>query len=221
MHETDYIGKRGEVILRFLFTEWCDGEPWFDDNFLGEKQPIKDFIVNLIEPSRGAMNESSENKFIVSRAQTVAREFLTRRPEAVIHPFDGNDLDLVVTLDPSASLEIPGFSPFGVFVWGTNQSISSGKVASNFATRRWKSERERSNSSHTYLLPVIALLYSVKEDIGYYAWISEPLIPQDGPPKLIPNEDLHCTLIMRNSMDKIVQKVAGWYTRLSSVLLSA
>ena len=53
MNERDYIGKRGEAIFRFLITEWCDGEPWFDDNFLGEKQPIKDFIVNLIEPASG------------------------------------------------------------------------------------------------------------------------------------------------------------------------
>jgi len=53
MNERDYIGKRGEAIFRFLITDWCDGEPWFDDNFLGEKQPIKDFIVNLIEPSSG------------------------------------------------------------------------------------------------------------------------------------------------------------------------
>lgn len=53
MNERDYIGKRGEAIFRFLITEWCDGAPWFDDNFLGEKQPVKDFIVNLIEPTSG------------------------------------------------------------------------------------------------------------------------------------------------------------------------
>jgi hypothetical protein len=166
------------------------------------------------------MNET-ENKFIVSRAETLAREFLTRRPDVVIHPFDDNDLHLVVTLSPSASLKIRGFSPFGVIVWGTDKSASSEKAASNFATRRWKSEGERSKNSHTYFLPVIALLYSVKEDFGYYAWISEPHFPTDGPPKLIPNEDLDCTVIMRNSLDNIVQKVAEWYTRLATVILSA
>jgi hypothetical protein len=53
MNERDYIGKRGEAIFRYLITEWCDGKPWFDDSFLGEKQPIKDFMVNLIEPTCG------------------------------------------------------------------------------------------------------------------------------------------------------------------------
>jgi hypothetical protein len=163
----------------------------------------------------------TENKFIVKRAEILAREFLTRRQDVVIHPFDDNDLHLVVALSPSASLKIQGFSPFGVIVWGTDKSITSEKTASSFATRRWKSETERSNSGHTYFFPVLALLYSVKEDVGYYAWISEPHFPEGGPPKLTPNEELDCTLIMRNSLDKVVQKVAEWYTRLARVILSA
>jgi hypothetical protein len=166
------------------------------------------------------MNEI-ENKFIVNRAETLAREFLTRRPEVVIHPFDDNDLDFVVTLYPSASLKIQGFSPFGVIVWGTNKPVPSKTAASSFATRLWKSEDERSKSSQTYFLPVIALLYAVKDDVGYYAWISEPHFPKDDPPKLIPNEHLDCTLIMRNSLDDVVQKIAEWYTRLATVILSA
>jgi hypothetical protein len=169
-------------------------------------------------PEGGAMNES-ENKFIVSRAEILAREFLTRRPEVVIHPFDDNDLHLVITLARSASLKIHGFSPFGVIVWGTDKSVPSEKAASSFATRRWKSEGERSQSSGPFFFPVIALLYPVKEEVGYYAWISEPHFPSDGPPKLIPNEDLDCTVIMRNSLDDIVQKVAEWYTRLARVVI--
>ncbi len=166
------------------------------------------------------MNET-ENKFIVNRAETLAREFLTRRPEVVIHPFDDHDLDLVVTLYPSASLKIQGFNPFGVTVWGTDKSVSSEMAASSFATRRWKSEDERSKNGHTYFLPVIALLYGVKDDVGFYTWISEPHFPNDGSPKLILNEHLDCSLIMRNSLNNIVQKVAEWYTRLAEVILAA
>jgi hypothetical protein len=166
------------------------------------------------------MNETT-NKFVENRAETLAREFLTRRPEVNIHPFDDNDLNFVVTLSSSASLRVQGFSPFGVIVWGTDKSVSSEKAASSFATRRWKSEDGDLNSSHTYFLPVLALLYPVKEDDGYYAWISEPHCPKDSPPKLIPNEHLDCTRILRNSLDNIVQQVAEWYTRLATVLLSA
>jgi hypothetical protein len=166
------------------------------------------------------MNETT-SKFVENRAETLARELLTRRPDVVIHPFDDNDLTFVVTLSPSASLKIQGFSPFGVIVWGTDKSVSSETAASSFATRRWKGEDELSKSSHTYFLPVIALLYPVNEDDGYYAWISEPHVPKDSPPKLIPNEHLDCTKIRRNSLDKIVQQVAEWYTRLAPVILCA
>jgi hypothetical protein len=166
------------------------------------------------------MNETP-SKFVDNRAETLAREFLTRRADVAIHAWDDTDLHFVVTLSPSASLKIQGFSPFGVIVWGTTRSVPSATAASSFATRLWKREDEHSKSSHTYYMPVIALLFPVKEDDGYYAWISEPHFPGDNPPMLIQNEGLDCSKIMRNSLDNIVQKVAEWYSRLATVILSA
>ena len=53
MSLADWIGKRGESIFRVLISRWCDGHPWFDETFLGEKQEAKDFIVKLIDSSTG------------------------------------------------------------------------------------------------------------------------------------------------------------------------
>lgn len=53
MNRKDYVGKRGEILFRTLITKWCGGEPWFDDDYLGEKRETKDFAVNLVEPSSG------------------------------------------------------------------------------------------------------------------------------------------------------------------------
>jgi hypothetical protein len=47
----DIIGKRGEAIFRALITKWCDGEPWFDETFKGEKAEGLDFEVRLIGSS--------------------------------------------------------------------------------------------------------------------------------------------------------------------------
>src|SRR5437763_85420 len=102
----------------------------------------------ILHQESHAMSET-DNKFVVKRAETLAREFLTRRPEVVIHPFEDSDLDFVATLSPSANLKIEGFSPFGVIVWGTDRSVSSEMAASSFATRRWKSEDERSKGDRT------------------------------------------------------------------------
>lgn len=164
------------------------------------------------------MNET-QNKFVASRAETLAREFLTRRPEVVLHPFGDHELDLVATLSPSTSLKVRGFSPFGVVVWGTDKSVSSEPAASSFATRLWKSD-ERADGGRAFYFPVLALLFAVKDDIGYYTWLSEPHFPDDEP-KLIPNTKLDCTMIMRNSLDNVVQKVAEWYTKLAPVIISA
>jgi hypothetical protein len=53
MNLADRIGKRGESISRVLISRWCEGHPWFDEAFLGDKHPAKDFVVYLIDPSTG------------------------------------------------------------------------------------------------------------------------------------------------------------------------
>jgi Domain of unknown function (DUF4365) len=47
----DSIGKRGETLFRVLITKWCDGQPWFEATFLGEKAEGLDFMVQLIGPT--------------------------------------------------------------------------------------------------------------------------------------------------------------------------
>lgn len=44
----DLVGKRGEALFRAIITQWCDGEQWFDETFLGEKAEGLDFEVRLI-----------------------------------------------------------------------------------------------------------------------------------------------------------------------------
>lgn len=41
----DLVGKRGEALFQVIITKWCDGEQWFDANFLGEKAEGLDFEV--------------------------------------------------------------------------------------------------------------------------------------------------------------------------------
>lgn len=50
MNIRDWVGARGEYIFAVIITDWCDGRFWFDGNFLGAKHPVKDFIVDLVDP---------------------------------------------------------------------------------------------------------------------------------------------------------------------------
>lgn len=54
MNLRDQIGKRGENIFRVLITRWCDGKPWFEEVFLGEKHETKDFVVYLLDAPTGS-----------------------------------------------------------------------------------------------------------------------------------------------------------------------
>jgi hypothetical protein len=49
MNLRDYIGKRGENLFRVIIGELCDGGPWFDETYLGEKHTTTDFLVELVE----------------------------------------------------------------------------------------------------------------------------------------------------------------------------
>ncbi len=54
MNLEDHIGARGEILFAALITKWCDGEPWFQVIFQGEKAETKDFAVQLIDPTNTA-----------------------------------------------------------------------------------------------------------------------------------------------------------------------
>ena len=49
----DRIGKRGENIFAQIITRWCGGEDWFEEERLGGKTEVVDFLVNLLDPADG------------------------------------------------------------------------------------------------------------------------------------------------------------------------
>ena len=51
MNISDRIGNRGEKLFTVIITEWCGGKPWFEDIPLGGKHEMKDFMVELVEPT--------------------------------------------------------------------------------------------------------------------------------------------------------------------------
>jgi hypothetical protein len=57
MNKMDFIGERGEVLFKFLITDWCGKDrPWFQAVYLGEKYQAKDFLVDLVDSNVGEAN---------------------------------------------------------------------------------------------------------------------------------------------------------------------
>jgi hypothetical protein len=164
------------------------------------------------------MNENMST-FVDSRAETLAREFLTRRPDVVVHAFEADDLDLICSIDPPKNVRIQGFMPFGVVITGTDKTIPTDQLASHMATTRWVDRLKKSGAKPHFFIPVILLMFSVTRDVGFYSWVSEPHFLQDGAPKLIVNEALDSARIHRNSLDRIVQVIQKWYSQMESTLI--
>jgi hypothetical protein len=165
-----------------------------------------------------------ENKytksFLGKRIDALAREFLTRRPDVTVMPFELGGIDYYVSVQPPEGDAPQGLFGFGVVTLGTAHRISGESMASRLAKDMW-SDRRKSLGKHAYFLPVVFLLFSMFSDKGFYGWIAEPSEDDDGSPKLVRPDVLRCEVIGRESLDEIVAQVNDWYTRLAPVILKA
>jgi hypothetical protein len=154
--------------------------------------------------------------FVAKRAETLAREFLTRRPDVDLHPLDGDLIDFLVTLHSKRPLKSRDFMPFGVVVKGINDALASERDA---ARHIFRTSRKSGQGMPRYSMPVIAVLFSMADDSGYYAWLAEPR-PDDGKLKLN-RENLSSTRIQRDSLDDIVDRVYDWYDKFEDVMITS
>ncbi len=68
-----------------------------------------------------------------------------------------------------------------------------------------------------FLLPVIVLLFSMKKDEAYFAWLVEPC---NGSAKLMHLAELDFTLFDAKQLDRMIAKIKKWYERLQTTILA-
>lgn len=154
------------------------------------------------------MSEASEG--IGLRAELLAKLHLTRRLNVDVHPFhsgaDGG-LDFVCTIRSKE----PGFLAFGVIVWATSKELSDEAEATSFARLRL-----RKIVKPPYLIPVIALVYSMNDDRGFFCWIVEP--SREGE-KLSTISHVACKTFDVQQLDRIIERITEWYRRVQGNLI--
>jgi hypothetical protein len=162
----------------------------------------------------------ADNAFIAHRTEALARVFLTRRQDITVLSFEERHLDLFASIEPRPADPVRGFMGFGVIRWGTDRVLPTEAAATQYANTRWRAETKKEKERTVYFLPVLLLLFSMEDDQGYYAWVTEPCVGEgDGFPKLKVVEQLDCTGLERGSLDDIVSRVKEWYTHLAPALL--
>jgi hypothetical protein len=160
------------------------------------------------------MSETQTLDMIGKRSELLANVVLTRRLNIDVHSFGTNDEgpDLICTIRPDPEEKVHGFLPFGVFVWGTSKELASEQEATRFArSQRAKIRKE------AFLMPVIVLLFSMKKDEAYFAWLVEPC--KDSA-RLTHLTDLDFALFDGKQLDRMVFRIKKWYQRMQSTILA-
>jgi hypothetical protein len=144
--------------------------------------------------------------FIGERAESLAIMHLTRRPDLIARrEVRGGDgvVDLVVEIADAAR---PGWKKFGVYLQGTKTPVTAehaNKVLGP-SLRRFLGDF----GEPTFLF---CLFYFTMDDgRGYVAWIAGPVI-REGRPKSQYHTSADCTMLDREALDRIVDRVNAWY----------
>ena len=171
----------------------------------------KDIVGERGETVNGenAMSEATEG--IGLRAELLAKLHLTRRLNVDVHPFDEGGkgtLELVCTI---RSKEVRGFLPFGVMVWGTAKGLPTEDDATALARLRLKK-----TDRPMYCIPVIALVFSMENDEGYFCWIAEPC-NETG--KLLTVSRVRCKQFNAKQLDRITKRISDWYQIMQNDLI--
>ena len=159
------------------------------------------------------MSETDTLNMVGRRSELLANVVLTRRLNINVHSFGKSDdaPDLICTIHPDPEEKIRGFLPFGVFVWGTAKELASEQEATRFArSQRAKIRKE------AFLIPVIVLLFSMKKDEAYFAWLVEPCKDST---KLMHSTDLDFTLFDGKQLDRMISRIKKWYQRMQTTVL--
>jgi len=150
--------------------------------------------------------------YVTQRAEALALVSLTSRNDVIIRPEHerADGLDLVVEVVDNAR---PARRVFGVQLQG-RVSIAAEETETETFTIQLKDQAWLERLP----LPVCQFLFSVKDSVGFYRWLSEPVIDEDGEPKLrLTGADTFKKLDTA-ALAKIVAEVNQWYDALVTAL---
>jgi hypothetical protein len=160
------------------------------------------------------MNRSIAD-FIDHRVSALAYVALTRRDDiAVLDIPEQGELDRLARVIHQRDGEA---RYFGVIVKGTSRSLTDEDASKELNAFFRKYDKTR--GSITYPFPVIALVFSMQDDEGFFDWRCQPRVTGQGSPRMELKSTLECRRFSRNALDRIVRDINEWYDSLFSLLI--
>lgn len=148
--------------------------------------------------------------YIGERAEALAQVYLTRRSDLRAKQEDADyGVDYIVEITKNNQ---PTRRVFGVQVKAQIPPIKGGVLES---LRPVPSTSE--NRVEELPFPLCLFVFTMENDEGFYQWVLEPVISDDGP-KLRPNKTKILSKLDNAALERIVAQVNQWYDTLLKTL---
>jgi hypothetical protein len=160
------------------------------------------------------MNREFREWFVAERARALAMVLLTRRDDLLVKDTkEESALDYTVYIKTGEGV---GNRPFGVRVAATMSPTTLDE-----ANKQLRPVLGQVQADGPFHFPVCVFYFTVKNDQGYYAWAYEPVVTQEGEPRLPAPAKAPCFELNNESLEKIVSAAKRWYEVLDAALTSS
>ena len=166
---------------------------------------------------KGGLMSTSVNQYVAQRAELLAHLVLTRRKDIQLIAL-GERQDIGIDLLAQVSKPVMNgqvFPSFGVEVMGTSQPLEDEISATRYANQWWKHRQTKG----LLLFPIVLLLFSMENDLGYSGWLMEPHVSEESGPSLTRVSPLCMTKLNKKRVDELVQRVEKWFEATAEILI--
>jgi hypothetical protein len=159
-----------------------------------------------------AEKRTNRDEFVAERTRIMARVVLTRRDDlAISRPSEGDaDVDLLVDIRDRHN---PGLRRFGVLLRGASPPATPETLKKTFNSAL----RSVRHLKHV-AFPVCLLYFTMQDNQGYFAWLIEPVLTEEGNPKLASPTVSTLVPLDDAALTEIVDRVRAWYDALVAAL---
>lgn len=162
------------------------------------------------------MPDNNQEWYVAERSRAMLIVHLTRRDDLILSEgAKETGLDYLVKI--KRDNEVLSVRQFGLFLRASVKPLSLPQL-----NKVLRSQVRSLLRGKNFTYPVCLLYFTMQDNQGYYTWMMEPVLTEDGKPQLRRHSDASCVQLDHAALDKIVSQVNAWYDAFfSSIIISA
>ena len=162
------------------------------------------------------MSKNGNEWFLSERAKAMAWMHLTQRDDLLVTRA-GADIGLDYLVSLTKQKEKPSLRQFSVILRAARKAVNPERL-----DKLLRPSMESWQKVGEYPYPVCLFYFTMEDNQGYYTWVAEPILTDDGKPRLKCHAAASCKPLDRPALDRIVSQVSAWYDAFfSTIVVSA